>query len=72
VTPLHAAARRDPHHPREQRIAIIRLLVARGADVNAVDRRGETPRDWAAEVAEDPAADILLGELGGRYGRGRR
>jgi hypothetical protein len=68
ATPLHSAAHRDPRYPREERMRIIRRLVNHGAEINATTKRGETPRDWALKVTEDPSADILLGELGGKYG----
>jgi ankyrin repeat protein len=72
ATPLHAAAGSVDQAPvRGDLIAIIRTLVAHGADVNAVDNHGDTPRDWARRRKVDGyaegAADILLGELGGKY-----
>jgi ankyrin repeat protein len=73
ATPLHAAVSHDDRAAggRADQIAIIRCLVDHGVDLNAVDNRGHTPRDWARRRKDDGyaegAADILLGELGGKY-----
>src|SRR4051794_19701822 len=53
--PLHWAA-------DQRAIAIMNLLIARGADVGAVDNKGETPRFFASNPAkrEDNAAEAML------------
>jgi len=72
ITPMHmAAGREDLSVDREDQMTIIRFLVTHGAELNAVDDHGETPRDWAARAVWDASADVLIGELGGKYHAGR-
>jgi ankyrin repeat protein len=65
ITPLHVAVCRDDENAPGKE-AIMRLLVARGAEINALNEGGETPRDWALWRG-DNSLDVLIGELGGRY-----
>lgn len=48
-----------------------RLLVCRGADINARNRRGQTPLDWAVRMGHK-AAEKLLRERGAETGTGLR
>ena len=67
LTPLHNAASKE----------IAELLIANGADMNAMNDEGETPLDWAStgyenEPPEDKIArketTILLRKHGGKTG----
>ena len=51
-TPLHYAAARHP--------VIAELLIAKGADVDAVDNRGKTPLHWAARWQNPEVAELLI------------
>jgi len=59
-TPLHQAA-------RSRRKEIAELLIAKGADVNAKTKRGETPLDEAIEHNHTETADLLR-KHGGKTG----
>jgi ankyrin repeat protein len=52
-TPLHVAARHG-------NACAVRALLARGADVDAADRAGETALMWAAHLGKEYAAQALL------------
>ena len=54
MTPLMMAAATD-----RQNIDVIRLLIARGADVNAKSLAGETALDWAVKTGAKPAIDAI-------------
>lgn len=56
VTVLHKAL----HVYSAQRIAIVRQLIAAGADVNAAARDGRTPLHWAADFDVPDAVPLLL------------
>ena len=60
MTPLHIAA--DKGHKE-----IAELLIAAGADVNAKDKGGESPLDWAIEDNQTETADLLR-KHGGKTG----
>jgi len=62
-TPLHAAAnlgRKDYQSQVPGRLKSAELLLAHGADVNAVDKQGRTPLDLAYEHGDKEMADILI------------
>ena len=66
-TPLHGAADED-------RLEVVRLLLAKGADVYARDCRGSTPLIAAAEFASLPVLELLVEAgadvaTGNHYGR---
>ena len=42
-----------------QNLDVIRLLIARGSDVNAKSLAGETALDWAVKIGAKPAIDVL-------------
>ena len=52
VTPLHRAASKVHKEIAER-------LIAKGADVNAKDKNGRTPLDWAVNWNQAETADIL-------------
>lgn len=52
-TPLHSAATRGQDE-------IVKLLLEKGANVNAKDYNGETPLMWAAELEKYSTIEILL------------
>jgi ankyrin repeat protein len=54
MTPLMLAVATD-----RQNIDVIRLLIARGADVNAKSAVGETALDWAMKTGGKPAIDAI-------------
>ena len=54
MTPLMLAVASD-----RQNIESIRILIARGADVNAKSLAGETALDWAVKTGEKPAIDAI-------------
>lgn len=54
MTPLMLAVAND-----RQDIDVIRMLIARGADVNAKSLSGETALDWAVKIGAKPAIDLL-------------
>ena len=54
MTPLMLAVAND-----RQNIDVIRLLIARGADVNAKSVAGETALDWAVKTGWKPAIDAI-------------
>ena len=56
MTPLMLAVAND-----RQNIDVIRMLIARGADVNAKSRAGETALDWAVKIGAKPAIEALRG-----------
>ncbi len=60
-TPLHVAIRNVTAHrsnghvtlggePRSENMAVIQLLLDRGADLQAIDKDGRNPRDWATSL----------------------
>lgn len=61
-TPLHWAVDMGCVGDPEDRIAVVRALVAAGADVTAPNARGETP----AETARQSTSEYLLPHLEGR------
>lgn len=60
MTPLMTAVATD-----RQDLATIRALLAKGADVNAESRAGETALDWAMKIGAKPVITILR-QAGGR------
>lgn len=62
MTPLMLAAGSETHD-----LATMRLLISRGADVNARSATGETALDWAKKH-NDPAVLRLLREAGAKDG----
>jgi cytohesin len=60
MSPLHQAA-------REGLKEVVELFIAEGADVNAKDRVGETPLDFAINENRTETADLLR-EYGGKTG----
>jgi ankyrin repeat protein len=54
MTPLMLAVAND-----RQNLDVIRLLVARGAEVNAKSVAGETALDWAVKIGAKPAIEAL-------------
>jgi ankyrin repeat protein len=46
---------------------IAELLIAKGADVNAKTKRGDTPLDWAIKYKRTETADLLR-KHGGKTG----
>ena len=54
MTPLMLAVAND-----RQNLDVIRLLIARGADVNAKSLAGETALDWAVKIGAKPAIETL-------------
>lgn len=61
-TPLHRAAAHQPFHEPEQITAMIRLLVARGADPNARGPARPTPLFLAAVLGHELAIETLVAE----------
>jgi ankyrin repeat protein len=62
-TPLHEAAdlgRKDYESQIPGRLKSAELLLAHGANVNAVDKQGRTPLDLAYEHGDKEMADILI------------
>ncbi|XP_055547871.1 uncharacterized protein LOC129731694 [Wyeomyia smithii] len=59
-TALHIAAESSMHKSSKQRLAIIKMLVNAGADVEAITKRGETPLMLASKCGHVDVADILL------------
>jgi len=53
VTPLHRAASKVHKEMAE-------LLIAKGADVNAKDKNGRTPLDWAVNWNQAETADLSI------------
>jgi ankyrin repeat protein len=54
LTPLMLAVATD-----RQNLDVIRMLIAKGADVNAKDPGGETALDWARKFKAQPAIELL-------------
>jgi ankyrin repeat protein len=54
MTPLMLAVAND-----RQNLDVIRMLIARGARVNAKSLAGETALDWAIKIGARPAIDLL-------------
>ena len=54
MTPLMLAVAND-----RQNLDVIRLLIARGADVNAKSLAGETALDWAVKIGSKPAIEVV-------------
>ena len=54
LTPLMLAVATD-----RQNLDVIRMLIAKGADVNAKDSGGETALDWARKFKGQPAIELL-------------
>ena len=59
-TPLHEAAKAG-------RTEVAELLIAEGANVNAKNKNGDTPLDWAIINDETETADLLR-KHGGKTG----
>jgi cytohesin len=59
-TPLHNAAWKGHNE-------IAKLLIVKGADVNAKDVEGQTPLDWAEEEKHKEIASLLR-KHGGKTG----
>ena len=49
-------------------MAVVQLLLAKGADVNAKDREGKTPVDRAQQTGHKELADLLR-RHGGKAGK---
>ena len=63
LTPLHTAAAlgtKDYQTQHPQRFESVELLLAHGADINAVDSEGATPLDGAYEQGDKEMADLLI------------
>ena len=60
ITPLHETA-------RSGRKEVVELLIANGADVNAKNRNGDTPLDYAITFKRTELADLLR-KHGGKTG----
>jgi ankyrin repeat protein len=54
MTPLMLAVAND-----RQNIEVIRMLISRGAEVNAKSLAGETALDWAVKIGAKPAIELL-------------
>ncbi len=54
MTPLMLAVAND-----RQNLDVIRLLIARGADLKAKSLAGETALDWAVKIGSKPAIEVL-------------
>jgi ankyrin repeat protein len=52
ITPLHETA-------RSGRKEVVELLIANGADVNAKNRNGDTPLDYAITFKRTELADLF-------------
>ena len=55
ITPLSVAASTKDDH-----LEVVRLLVEGGADVNAKDKKGMTPLDWATREGNEAVREFLL------------
>ncbi|MDB4342064.1 ankyrin repeat domain-containing protein [bacterium] len=60
ITPLHETA-------RSGRKEVVELLIANGADVNAKNRNGDTPLDYAITFKRTELADLFR-KHGGKTG----
>jgi hypothetical protein len=63
LTPLHLAAalrQNDYQTQYPQRFESVELLLAHGADIDAVDSQGKTPLDWVYEQGDKEMADLLI------------
>ena len=56
-TPLHAAAWKG-------NLAIAKLLIARGANLNAKNQLDKTPLDWAIEQDHPDVAELIRSHSG--------
>jgi ankyrin repeat protein len=59
-TPLHLTLRRNSLERRQGHVAVVDLLVSRGADVNIRNRRGVTPLMEAADTGDTEAVAYLV------------
>lgn len=55
ITPLSVAASTKGDH-----LEVVRILVEGGADLNAKDKRGLTPLDWATREGNEAVREFLL------------
>jgi hypothetical protein len=63
LTPLHTAAalgRKAYQTQNPQRFESVEILLAHGADINAVSNEGKTPLDGAYEQGDKEMADLLI------------
>ncbi len=56
---------------RNGNVAIVHAFVARGADVNFIDRHGGTPLHWAAAAGNREIIELLLDKGADRLARDR-
>jgi ankyrin repeat protein len=59
-SPLMAAVGNSYHKTPEENLAVAKLILARGADVNARNRKGDTALQWAVGISNVPVIKWLL------------
>jgi ankyrin repeat protein len=65
-TPLHLAAGNKLNGTTHEIIKLIELLVKNGAEVNAVDEKGQTPLDLNLKRFPNPSVEDALRRLGAK------